>query len=51
MWFCEEELIRAEFFTSLHELSGDNSIKMIKVSINYMILWRTKLCALLIQSQ
>ena len=33
-WSCEEELIRVELSTSLHELSDDNSIKIIKVSIN-----------------
>lgn len=51
MWFCEEELTRVEFSTSLHEWSGDNSIKQIKIAINCMTLWRTKLCALLIESQ
>lgn len=37
MGLCEKELIRVEFSTSLHELCGDNSIKMIKVSINYIM--------------
>lgn len=38
MWFCEEELTRVEFSTSLHEWSGDNSVKQIKIAINCMTL-------------
>ena len=48
MWYFEEKLIRVEFSTSLCELNGDNSVKMIKISISYMALWRTKLSAFLI---
>lgn len=43
MWFCEEELIWVLFSASVHELTGDNTVKMIKVSVHDMALWRTKI--------